>query len=78
MKHEMTIKYLKCRANLNFEVDFRVNSAISMIATKWIFSDSKNGLFLSIMSIFLSSPTNIPLMKRKNKLFSNITIYKYK
>ena len=29
-KHGMTIKYLKCRADLNFEVDLRVNSAIGM------------------------------------------------
>ena len=35
MKHEMTIKYLKCRADLNFEVDFRVNCAIGTIMTKW-------------------------------------------
>ena len=31
----MTIEYLKCRADLNFEVDFRVNGAIGMIMTKW-------------------------------------------
>ena len=35
MKHDMTIKYQKCRADLNFEVDFGVNEAISMIVTKW-------------------------------------------
>ena len=29
----MTIKYLKCRADLNFEVDFRSNGAISTVAT---------------------------------------------
>ena len=34
MKHWVTIKYIKCRADLNFEVDFRVNSAIGMIAIK--------------------------------------------
>ena len=31
----MTIKYLKCRADLNFEADFRVNGVISTIVTKW-------------------------------------------
>ena len=33
MKRGMTIEYLKCRADLNFEVDFRVNSAIGMIVS---------------------------------------------
>ena len=31
----MTIEYLKCRAYLNFEVDFEVNGAICTIVTKW-------------------------------------------
>ena len=35
MKHGMTIEYLMCRADLNFEVDFGVNGAIGMIVTKW-------------------------------------------
>ena len=35
MKRGMTIAYLKCRANLNFEVIFRVNGAIGAIGTKW-------------------------------------------
>ena len=35
MKHEMTIEYLKCRADLNFKVDFGVNGVIGTIATKW-------------------------------------------
>ena len=34
MKPEMTIEYLKCKADLNFEVDFGVNGAIGTIATK--------------------------------------------
>ena len=29
MKRGMTIEYLKCRADLNFEVDFGVNGAIA-------------------------------------------------
>ena len=29
----MTIEYLKCRADLNFEVDFGVNGAIGTIVT---------------------------------------------
>ena len=35
MKREMTIEYLKCRADPNFEVDFGVNAAIGTIVTKW-------------------------------------------
>ena len=35
MKRQMTIEYLMCRADLNFEVDFGVNVAISTIVTKW-------------------------------------------
>ena len=49
MKRGMTIEYLKCRAALNFEVDFRVNGAIGTIVTKYVgsyfFSD--NGSFSS-------------------------------
>ena len=35
MKCGMTIEYLKCRADLHFEVDFGVNGAIGAIVTKW-------------------------------------------
>ena len=35
MMDGMTIEYLTCRADLNFEVDFRVNGVIGSIATKW-------------------------------------------
>ena len=35
MKCWLTIEYLKCRADLNFEVDFGVNGAIGTIVTKW-------------------------------------------
>ena len=35
MKRVMIIEYLMCRADLNFEVDFRVNGAIGTIVTKW-------------------------------------------
>ena len=31
----MTIEYLKCRKDLNFEVDFRVNDVIGTTVTKW-------------------------------------------
>ena len=34
MKREMTIEYLKCRADLNFEVELGVNGAIITIVTK--------------------------------------------
>ena len=35
MKRGMTIEYLKCRKDLNFEVDIRVNDVIAMIVTEW-------------------------------------------
>ena len=35
MKRGMNIEYLKCRADLNFEVDFGVNGAIGTIVTEW-------------------------------------------
>ena len=35
MKRRMTIEYLQCRADLNFEVYFEVNDAIGTIVTKW-------------------------------------------
>ena len=35
MKRGMTIEYLKCRKDLSFEVDFRVNDVIGAIATEW-------------------------------------------
>ena len=35
MKRGMTIEYLKCRKDLNSEVDFRVNDAIGTIVTEW-------------------------------------------
>ena len=31
----MTIEYLKCRADLNFEVDFGVNGGIDATVNKW-------------------------------------------
>ena len=35
MKRGMSIEYLKCGADLNFEVDFGVNGSIGAIVTKW-------------------------------------------
>ena len=35
MKSGMTIEYLMCRADLNFDGDFVVNGAIGTIVTKW-------------------------------------------
>ena len=40
----MTIEYLECRADLNFEVDFGVNGAIGAIL---FYSD--NGSFSSVI-----------------------------
>ena len=35
MKREITVEYLKCRKDLNFEVEFRVNDVIGTFVTKW-------------------------------------------
>ena len=35
LKRGMAIEYVKCRAYLNFEVDFRINDAIGTIVTNW-------------------------------------------
>ena len=35
MTRLMTIEYLKCRKDLDFEVDFRVNDVIGTTVTKW-------------------------------------------
>ena len=35
MKRWMTIEYLKCKKDLNFNADFRVNGVIGTIVTKW-------------------------------------------
>ena len=35
MKRGITIEYLKCRADLNFEVDIGVNGALGTSVTKW-------------------------------------------
>ena len=43
MKRGMTIEYLKCRKDLNFDVDFRVNGVIGTIVTMLFYSD--NGSF---------------------------------
>ena len=47
MKRGMTIEYLKCRADLNFEVDFGVNGAIGAIDC-----DQVGSYFIRIMERF--------------------------
>ena len=62
MKRDMTIEYLKCRADLNFEADFGVNSGIDAILTKWdlIFLYLNNGSFSSIIiKIFKNNAFNL-------------------
>ena len=49
MKRGMTIEYLKCRADLNFEVDFGVNGAIGAIVTSGILFYLDKGSFSSII-----------------------------
>ena len=61
MKNGMTIGYLECREDLNFEVDFRVNGTIGTIVTKWDLIFLKNGPFLSIIIIFFNPPLQVRL-----------------
>ena len=35
MKRGVTTEYLKCRADLNFEIDFGVSGVIGAMVTKW-------------------------------------------
>ena len=46
MKREMTIEYLNCRADLNFEVDFGVNGAIGAIVGLIFRVGKKPGFFV--------------------------------
>ena len=48
MKRGMTIEYLMCREDLNFEVDFGVNGAIGTIVTKWDLNPIRSGLFQTV------------------------------
>ena len=53
MKSGMTIEYLKCRANLNFEVDLTANSAIGTIVIlfgQWIVFIN-NIIFFNIVTL---------------------------
>ena len=61
MKHEMTIDYLKCGADLNFKVDFKIINAICMIVTKWDVVLFEKWIVF-IHNTFFSNPTNLLLM----------------
>ena len=81
MKRGMTFEYLKCRADLNFEVDFGVNGAIGAIVTKWDLILFYNGLFSSIKKIeYALCPFNqlciidISPRLQKASLFDNSSI----
>ena len=60
MKQGMPLEYLKCRADLNFEVDFGVNGAISTIATKWDLNVSGKCIVYLSYNLF-SNPTKKPV-----------------
>ena len=69
----MTIEFLKCRADLNFEVDFEVNGAIGKIVTKWDLFHVDNGSFSSVIIFFKQalhvSPFNIMKLNFQFKHF---------
>ena len=54
MKRRMTIEYLKCRADLNFEVDFGVTTPLVRLRPSGILCYSENGSFSSTISFFKS------------------------
>ena len=64
MKRGMTIEYLKCRKDLNFEADFRVNDVIGTFVTKWVLFYSDNGLFSFIIYFFYLNTHHMPLTYR--------------
>ena len=49
----MTIEYLECRADLNFEVNFRVNGAIGTIEAKWDLSLYRKWIGFVILNIYI-------------------------
>ena len=66
MKRGMTIEYLMCRADLNFEVDLGANGAIGTIVTSGISLYLEKASFLSIIKCFF----------KLNKLHSPLTKFK--
>ena len=66
MKWGMTIEYLKCRADFNFEVDFGVNDVIGTIVTKWdLIFYLNNRSFSSTIYIFLINMHHMHLTRIK-------------
>ena len=59
MKHGITIEYLKCKADFNFEIDFRVNDAIGTMATKLELILFGKSIVLSITLYVFLIPTNM-------------------
>ena len=75
MKPGMTFEYLKCRADLNFEVDYGVNHAIGAIVTKWILFYPDKGSFSSI--IFFNT-LQVPLNRTDMNMSAHHCPMKYK
>ena len=55
MKRGMTIEYLKCRKELNFDVEFRVNGVIGLVrlGPNGMLFYLDNGSFSSIIYFFV-------------------------
>ena len=62
-KSGMTIEYLKskCRADLNFEVDFGVNGTIGAIVTKWELISLVQWIVFTHNIIFFFNAPHVPL-----------------
>ena len=70
MKRGMTIEYLKCRKDLNFEVDFGVNGAIDAIVTKWDLILFGKWIVFNHNKYFLNK-LHVPFSKKYIAYFSN-------
>ena len=77
MKRGMTIEYLKCRADLNFEVDFGVNGVIGTIVTSGILFYLNDGSFSSIKYFFFKYKTpERPWLRQCNQTFGYARVTK--
>ena len=69
MNYGMTIEYLKCRAGLNFEIDFRVNDTIGTIVTKCNLILFGKQIVVIHNILFFLNQTNMPLNSSSSVTF---------
>ena len=65
MKHGITIKYLKCKEDFNFKIDFGVNGVIGTMATKLeLILFGKCIVFINY-TVCIFNPTNMLMYNSK-------------